>query len=172
MIFILFYARLEDWHGLVAWGPRYLLPIVPFLLIPLCASLDKRRQKSFIVLVALLSVSGILINLLYVTQDISWFVWGQQGNENGLYALGRMDNGNVHRLWINPIVLYTFEYSQLFHSAIWMLTNFQPDVFLFELFGWKIYYAIFLPSAGLMLFCLLKFSRQYNRNLMVNSTPS
>jgi hypothetical protein len=171
-IFVLFYARLEDWHGLVSWGPRYLLPIIPFLLIPLCASLDKRKHKLFILLVAFLGVSGIFINLLYVTQDVSWFVWGQQGNENGLFALGRMANDDVHRLWINPIVLYTFEFSQLSQSAIWMFTNFQPDLFLFELFGWKIYCAIFFPSIGFVIYFLFKFSKQYNKNLTVNSTSS
>ena len=47
-LFIIYYGTLSTWHGLVSWGPRYLIPMIPFLLIPLGASLEKRNYKSFL----------------------------------------------------------------------------------------------------------------------------
>lgn len=38
---ILFYARLQYWHGDGAWGPRYLLIVLPWLLLPALPVLDR-----------------------------------------------------------------------------------------------------------------------------------
>lgn len=37
---LLFYARLRYWHGDGSWGPRYLLIVLPWLLLPALPSLD------------------------------------------------------------------------------------------------------------------------------------
>lgn len=41
--YLLFYASFEYWHGLYFLGPRYLMPVVPFLLLPLAGWLDATR---------------------------------------------------------------------------------------------------------------------------------
>ena len=33
--FVLFYANVQFWHGDPAWGPRYIYPALPFLILPL-----------------------------------------------------------------------------------------------------------------------------------------
>lgn len=38
---LLFYARLRYWHGDGAWGPRYLLIVLPWLLLPALPALDR-----------------------------------------------------------------------------------------------------------------------------------
>ncbi|MCA1669678.1 MAG: hypothetical protein LC793_20260, partial [Thermomicrobia bacterium] len=38
---LLFYARLKYWHGDGAWGPRYLLIVLPWLLLPALPVLDR-----------------------------------------------------------------------------------------------------------------------------------
>lgn len=38
---VLFYARLQYWHGDGSWGPRYLLIVLPWLLLPALPVLDR-----------------------------------------------------------------------------------------------------------------------------------
>ena len=154
--FLIFYGRLQDWHGLVSWGPRYLLPIIPFLLIPLGFTLEKRKNNILKIIIVLLVVTGVFFNLVYIIQDVQWFIWGTMGQEKGLYTLGRMSNGNVYPLWINPVVLYTFEYSQLTHSIIWSLANLHTDIFLLELLGYQIYTISFVSMVCVPIYLLLK----------------
>lgn len=37
---LLFYAAYGNWHGGSSWGPRFLLPVVPFLILPLGSLLE------------------------------------------------------------------------------------------------------------------------------------
>ncbi len=76
---VIYHADMSSWHGLVAWGPRYLLMVVPFLLIPLGASLEKRNKKFMLLLILTLGALGVLFNLAYVVQDIHWFLWSVPG---------------------------------------------------------------------------------------------
>lgn len=41
VINVVFYARLRFWHGEGAWGPRYLLIVLPWLLLPALPVLDR-----------------------------------------------------------------------------------------------------------------------------------
>jgi hypothetical protein len=41
IINVLFYARLRFWHGEGSWGPRYLLIVLPWLLLPALPALDR-----------------------------------------------------------------------------------------------------------------------------------
>jgi 4-amino-4-deoxy-L-arabinose transferase-like glycosyltransferase len=43
--YLFFYSSYRFWHGDWAWGPRYLLDITPFLLIPLTHLFDETRWK-------------------------------------------------------------------------------------------------------------------------------
>lgn len=43
---LLFVACRSDWHGGWAIGPRYMVPMVPFLLVPLAGWLDSWRSRS------------------------------------------------------------------------------------------------------------------------------
>jgi len=128
----IFFGSLETWHGFVSWGPRYLLPIIPFLMIPLAASIEKRNNVNFRILVLILGAIGAFFSFMWLVQDVSWFVWGPFGGDTGLYSLGV---AGIHSLNLNPLVLWTFEYSQLTQSIMLAFNHLQVDLFLFKLLG-------------------------------------
>ena len=129
---LVFFGNLETWHGFVSWGPRYLLPVIPFLLIPLAASIEKRNSIGFRFLVIVLGAIGAFFSLIWLIQDVSWFTWGVMGGDSGLYSLGM---AGIHNFSLNPLVFWTFEYSQLVQSINLAFNHLQVDLFLFKLLG-------------------------------------
>lgn len=130
-----------SWHGLVAWGARYLVPIVPFLLLPLGSSLEKRNNKILKTSLFILGITGVFFNIVYVIQDVSWFVWSRPGSTHGLYSIAKGSDP----IYISPATLWSFEYSQLTQSVITAFTHLQPDIFLLKLLG-PIFYALSLTT--------------------------
>ena len=153
--FMIFYASSDTWHGLNAWGARYMLPIIPFLILPLGASIEKIKHVSFKISLVFLAILGAFFNLVYLLQDVSWFVWGIMGaRQGGLYDIDGASN-----LWISPLVLWTFEFSQLTHSIIWVFTRLQHDIWLLHVLGAGLYavlFGIILTSSIFLLFRFLK----------------
>ena len=101
-------------------------------MIPLAASIEKRSNISFRVIVLILGGISAFFSFMWLVQDVSWFVWGPFGGDTGLYSLGV---AGVHNLYLNPVVLWTFEYSQLTQSIILAFNHLQVDLFLFKLLG-------------------------------------
>ena len=100
-----------------------MVPIIPFLILPLGASIEKIKHVSFKISLAFLAILGAFFNLVYLVQDVSWFIWGIMGaHQGGLY-----DIDGAADLWVSPLVLWTFEFSQLTHSIL--STNIQTIVF-------------------------------------------
>ena len=132
-LFMVEMGSFGHWHGLVAWAARFLVPIIPLLLLPLGASIESRKNQKLMILIIIIILGGFgfLINLAYISQDINWFVWGQAGRDLGLYSLGNIQS----ELYINDVVIWTFEYSQLTNSITTLFTGFYPDIFLLKLMG-------------------------------------
>ncbi len=151
---LLYHANLQHWHGLVAWGPRYLLTLVPFLLITLGASLEQRNKKFMFLIILIFSGFGVLFNISYIIQDIHWFVWSTPGSHIGLFGLGI---GANHDLWINNIIIWTFQFSQLTHSISLMFTGLQHDIYLLHLLGSLNYSLILISSMIIGFYLFLKF---------------
>jgi hypothetical protein len=84
---------------------------------------------------------GFFFNLVYILQDVSWFVWGSPGR-TGLFSLGNIQTS----LYIHDAVIWTFEYSQLTHSIINIFSNLQIDLFFVKLFGAPIFMIILSVS--------------------------
>ena len=147
---LLYHSYLHHWHGLVAWGPRYLLLTIPFLIIPLGASLERRSKKFMLSLIIILGSLGVLFNLVYVLQDVSWFVWTQPGSHVGLFGLGTV----ASYLYIHDTVIWTFQYSQLTQSLLLMFEFLQHDVYLLHLFGTFVYFAILISSISILCYIL------------------
>lgn len=156
VFFILWYSAGDTWHGFVGWGPRYLIPIVPFLFLPIAFSINQRGLffKSFIIFLGSL---GFVFNLIYILQDVTWFVWGFFGSdERGLYSLGRTGDGGTFPLWINPIIIWSLEYNQLTQSIMWIFSKLQVDLFLLKLLGIQIYIVAFLSLLTIPTYLLLR----------------
>ena len=165
--FLLFYGSSGTWHGLNAWGARYMIPIIPFLILPLGASIEKIKHVSFKISLAFLAILGAFFNLLYLVQDVSWFIWGIMGARQG----GLYDIGDAADLWVSPLVLWTFEFSQLTHSIIWVFTRLQPDILLLHVLGIGLYALIFgiiLTSLIFFLARFLKNNSQISKNIQNN----
>tara|TARA_B110000438_G_scaffold4359_1_gene4382 strand:+ start:3642 stop:5216 length:1575 start_codon:yes stop_codon:yes gene_type:complete len=156
-IFAIFYSAGSYWHGFNGWGPRYLLPIVAFVILPLGASIEKRTNFFFKLSVIFLGIAGFIINLMYLLQDVSWFVWGFMGSdERGLYSLARKSDGNVFDLWINPVIIWTFEFSQIIQSSLYLFSKPQLDIFLLKILGIELFVTIFVISVVFLSFLLVK----------------
>ena len=129
VIYIIDFGSMNTWHGFTAWSPKYLYIIIPFLLLPLGASIEKRGKKIFPI-VLIFGGLGFLFNFVYIIQDVSWFVWGQPGGFTGLMSLAQ---GRSCDLYICPEVTWTFQFSPLISSISLALNNLQHDLFLLKL---------------------------------------
>jgi hypothetical protein len=140
-----------------------MLPVIPFLMIPIAASIEKRMHFSFKIPVIFLGITGFLINLVYLLQDVSYFVWGFFGSdERGLYSLARKtDVDAVHDLWINPVIIWSFEFSQIAQSTLWLFAKPQLDLFLAKIFGTELFVVCLVVTIPILFFMLVKSSRNY-----------
>ena len=166
---IFYHAEMQNWHGLSAWGSRYLLMLIPFLLIPLGASLEQRGKKFMLLLILILGTFGVLFNISYVIQDVHWFVWSVVGTGVGLFGIGIPPYGQFN-MYLNPVVIWTFQFSQLTHSLSLMFTGLQHDVYLLHTLGTSVYLIIFVPLLS-FLFYLFRRVTKHNTVSTENSKP-
>jgi len=139
--FVIQFGSFGHWHGLVSWGARYLIPCIPFLLLPLGASIESRKFKKIMIILIILGSFGFLANLAATSIDVSWFVWGQAGGDKGLFSLGNV----MKQLYIHDATIWTFEYSQLTNTIVMFFTGFSPDIYLLKLMGPGIFAAFIFP---------------------------
>ena len=140
--------RTNTWHGLVGWSARYMILLIPFLLIPLAATLEKTKSRLFLSIVVILGSIGVFFNLVWLIQDVSWFVWAGMGeSEYGLYSLPSLQFG--YR--ISP-VSYT--------NAIFLaFAHLQLDIFLVKILTPIGYILTFVALIGSLLFSLFRLLR-------------
>ena len=154
LLFILEFSRGDNWHGFNAWGARYFLPLIPFMMIPIAFSLEKRGIFFKLALV-ILGGLGFFINLVYLLQDIHWFVWGFVGDDTrGLYSMARKEDGGVFPIWVNPLVIWSLEYNQLTQSVMWIFGKLQVDLFLLKLLGIQTYIIALLSLLAIPIYLL------------------
>ena len=156
--FVLYYSLImtNTWHGLVGWSARYMILLIPFLLIPLAATLEKTKSKLFLSILIILGSIGVFFNLVWLIQDVSWFVWAGMGESKyGLYSLPSFQFG--YR--ISPLVLWTFEFSQLTNTIFLAFTQLQLDIFLVKILTPIGYILTFVALIGSLLFSLFRLLR-------------
>jgi hypothetical protein len=113
---ILFYAKFWAWSADDAWGPRYLIPGVLFLCIPMVAVLHRRA------VVIPVAVAGVLVQLLAVTVgglDFVMLVRSAQAERQAVWVDG-MNRMDFEDVWFNP------NYSQIVGN--WILLRYLLHV--------------------------------------------
>ena len=61
---LLFLAKYSHWHGGGSWGPRLLLPLTPFVILPLGSLFERLPQKGRLnLLLALLIVLSVVVQI-------------------------------------------------------------------------------------------------------------
>jgi len=159
--FLVFYGQSGAWHGLNGWAERYLTPVVPFLLLPLGFSIQKRLNKKFYSILIGLGSLGFIFNISYLLTDVSWFVWGIMGSGRGLYELGHVASS----LWVHPLVIWTFEFSQLTHALRYAMISLHPDIFLLKVWGIYFYSIFSIVSISLLTFYLIYLNKKFTNNV-------
>ena len=167
VLFIVFYATLRDWHGLNGWSARYVIPLVPFMLIPLAYSLEIRKNKILKIILAIPISFGVFTNIIYVLQDVSWFVWGQFGGSTGLYGIGKMTRAQMR---LDPSVIWTFDNSQITHSFLELIQRPQIDIFLYKILGPELYALSLILLLGSIFFLLIHTLWKSNALISKNSS--
>ncbi len=71
-IYILLYSKWFMWHGGFAWGPRFLVPIIPFLAIPLAPLVEGLRGRAKAAFASLSTIT-IAIQILGLSVHFSRF---------------------------------------------------------------------------------------------------
>ncbi len=61
---VLLYSKFYGWQALSGWGPRFLVPITPFMLLPVCLFIARDKKKTIIT--GILTTIGFLIQLIAV----------------------------------------------------------------------------------------------------------
>jgi hypothetical protein len=86
-VMLLFYARFTHWDGERSYGPRYLLPVVPLLVLPLApwlavgsTAISRRLLNALVVLSMLVQVPGVLVDFSKVgfTPEDAQLTWEQR----------------------------------------------------------------------------------------------
>jgi len=78
--YALFYGRSLAWHGQWCFGPRYLMAMIPLLLLPL-ASWLRMAGKAARFVVVLLAIVGTFIEALHVAVNVSYVYYREGYNK-------------------------------------------------------------------------------------------
>jgi len=92
LVYLALYSLIPvSWHGGVCWGPRYLLPVMPLMLIPGAELLQKREKpwRAFCLL-----VSGLSVAIQLVASTADWSAYYSQ-------IAGRFPKPEMG-LWLRP----------------------------------------------------------------------
>jgi hypothetical protein len=80
---VCFYASWWTWHGGWSWGPRFLVPALPFLLLPVGYVLAQSISRRTLTLILLCWLTGALINVAGTVINFNvYFVAVLQGDYN------------------------------------------------------------------------------------------
>ncbi|MFZ2957958.1 MAG: hypothetical protein WA705_13805 [Candidatus Ozemobacteraceae bacterium] len=62
--YLLFFSKFLNWHGMWAFGPRYLCAVIPLILLPLATWMENQGQR-VLVLIGLLGIAGLWVQIIH-----------------------------------------------------------------------------------------------------------
>jgi hypothetical protein len=141
MLHVVVYSHWHDWRGGVAWGPRFLVPLLPLLVLPLAPLLaelwhasrriqaDEAHQRMGIssyvsgdgawkwpLLVGLLAIGGLSLGVQIVGSGVSFLRYGDQYGEVAAQAGSALDQ--LGRQW--PILGHALLFQPANWDAAWV----------------------------------------------------
>jgi hypothetical protein len=101
-----YFAGYTYWHGGCNWGPRFLLPLVPLLLLPAGALLEAAPSRTLRTVWVGLCLLGVLINLPAVLVDHARHLMSAaERDPEGYYARSVLEPRSSPVLWQWPSAL-------------------------------------------------------------------
>jgi hypothetical protein len=76
LAYLVFFGRYTKWHGSDINGPRYMVPLVPLLLLPLGGWMERIGRRAWIA-VAPLALIGFWVQLVHVSTNM-WYVFAKE----------------------------------------------------------------------------------------------
>ena len=122
---LLFFSPLYWWHGDWAWGPRYLLPVIPLLVLGMAPAAQAAcRSGALRRVFVLLLVMTLGINLLGMTVNFFFYL-------RSLSSMGRMHDDWNFIPGLSPVVFH----AHVVWSDLSELTTGQPRDFVYR--AWR-----------------------------------
>lgn len=159
VLWFLLHARLRSWYGAWGWGPRHVITILPFLLLPLAASFEviwKTRGLRWSATILggfgfLLAISSMISNwhfrMAYLDEQgllsDSTFVWSL--SENQAIDMLKSTVGNIIRVLIDAAPLVIRDSYSPANEYASSTINFWPNSLLYAGFPGYIVAILILP---------------------------
>jgi hypothetical protein len=115
--YLVAYSLYGHWHGGWAWGPRFLMPLLPLFIIPIGYFLEGRRR---IIITTLLAGLGVGVQLLGITINYSYIHWD--------WLAMNLSLKNPDYLFlpaISPIPMHLQALLEQRHLDLWLLWVYQ-----------------------------------------------
>jgi len=107
--YLVFYGTFESWHGLwSALGPRYLVPVVPLLLLTLGSWAEHIGRRSWLV-IAPLAAAGFWVQLVHVAVNFA-YVYHHENYPNFDPPLGFLFRADASPLVAHTNALFAADY--------------------------------------------------------------
>lgn len=157
--YLYFYSRFNEWHGLpTALGPRYLVAIIPLLMLPLALWLEAQGPRVRSVVIGLVCV-GFAFQLVHVVVNFG-YVYHEEGYPQFVPPLGFMFS-----LKDAPLLAH---FRSMFDSPhlidMWLVTMARD-------FGVGRMLLVLVPIASAASYCAVQLSRATRAAMNSKSPP-
>lgn len=136
LLYLLVYSSTGDWYGGDSWGPRYLVPAVPFLLVMAAPVVEKalfdNGVREFRAVLSL-GAAGIGMQIIGITKHFDWYIGLLRNQvlpqipESGAFLAGRVGQAYFTQPASLPtdkesvLNLFAAPFSPIF-AHLWMLS--------------------------------------------------
>lgn len=158
LAFVVLHGSYHSWMGGYAWGPRYLVAVVPFAFFPVACGLDRLLRagagKALWSGLALLAVAGFCVQLLGVL--------GNYHDYDSVY-LAEVMPGFAGNSW--ELMSWSLQRSHL-AASFYLVQHGHFDLWLVNFYGEGVPLKVLLPAALLLCGMLLMSVRVLSRTLV------